>query len=160
MALDSAQLAIDIQAVLDSFPATPAIAADGFAAAYTTYANTGLFGASTPVIPGSATTTMAATLATSLAVPGAAPVHAAAWSAAVLAFWSAPPIAVVGPQVGAVTSAPGPPSITAAMTAILVNLTNTSATAAAGIAAALHAGTSGGIIATVAPPPGAMVPIA
>lgn len=150
-------LAADIQAVFDSSPASPHDAAVGLAQAYYDYVKASTFPPDAPQITTGMRDTMAGVLEVSLAVPGLPITHAAAWAAAVAAFWIAPPPAVLGPLPGVCNGCPGAAALTG-IAAVLLNLANTSATAAAGIAALLIAATITTTATLIFPPPTA-VPI-
>ncbi len=151
MALDASSLATALQAVFDASPATPADAADAFASAYNTYAGAGRFGTNVPALTGRKAA-LAATLATSLALPGLPGTFAAAWASGVNAFWTAVAVASPLPQAGTTAGCPGASTLTGSLSTLFANLTNTSATCAAGMATALDTATKS-VIATVAPPP-------
>lgn len=133
-------LASDLQTILEASN-TLQEAADQFAQAYYTYASTGLFGASIPVILPFMRDAMAATLAISLEPIAGLPVTAAAaWSAAVTVFWTGVPVAGAS-GAGVTTGCPGAGAITGGMSAVFANLANTYATCAAGMASVLQTAT-------------------
>lgn len=152
-------LATDIQAVFDSYPATPAIAATGFANAYNNYVAAAVFGPDFPVYTGLEVAAMAATLGASLAVPGLPVTHAAAWAAAVAAFWTAPPIVCAGVLPWVATACPGAPACAAPIAAAIAVPGLLSSVPAAAIAAALIVATAT-TFATLLTPPPAPFPIA
>ena len=136
-----------------------ALAAQQWAQAYVIYTSTALFGPNVPIFTGAEQAAFQAALLPVFVPVGTAASVAAAIQSAVLAFWSSPPIAVAGPaQAGVVTAVPGAASLGAALTGILSNPLNTAETAAAQIATAIDIATRTAI-ATVAPPPGTVVPI-
>lgn len=126
---------------------------------YARYASQGAFGASLPQFTGAEKAVLASTLAVVFA--SAAPNPAAfgtAWSTGLTTFWLAPPIIVAGAQAGVVTAIPGAAAVVAALSALVAVPSNTAAAAAAQLSSALHAATMT-CIATVAPPPGTVLPI-
>lgn len=134
-------LASDIQAILENAQPTPHDSAVKFAQAYYDYTSTALFAASIPVITTAMRDAMAATLETALAAsPGAAATAAGAFSAAVATYWTGVPVAG-GSGVGVTTGCPGAGAITGGLTAVFLNLANTYATAASGMASVLQTAT-------------------
>jgi hypothetical protein len=127
---------------------------------YFQYASQGIFLANKPAFTGSEQGVLASTLAAVFALPAPNPAaFGTAWAAGVMAFWLSPPIVVAGPvQAGLVTTAVTA-SIPAALAALVASPSNPAPAAAAQLAAALHAATMT-VIATVAPPPSTMIPIA
>ena len=159
MALGS-NLAADIQAVFDRPPASPSAAAAGLAQAYYDYASTALFGASIPALTTAHRDAMAATLEAGLQVPGLPATAAGAYAASVATFWTA--VACAGASGAGVTDGcPGASSLTASLSAVFLNLANTSETCAAGMAAALATATLTTTATLTLPPAGPVVtPIA
>jgi hypothetical protein len=159
VALSQSSLGADLEALFGSTPGSAADAAQGMAQAYYDYAAAGQFGASTPSLTTAHRDAMAGVLLAAIATPvtGSPATLAGAYATAVAAFWLAVP--VVGAQTGATVGCPGAPVLVAALTAVFVNLTNTAATCAAGMAAVLHTATLT-VTAAVAPPPGTVLPIA
>lgn len=156
MALNQTTLSDGIEAVFASQPATASDAATALADAYHAYAGGALFGASTPTLTTSMRDAYASTLLGAISDPlvGLPATLAAAWGAATVAYWTAVP--VTGAQAGVTV----PPTVPAAagISATLANVANTESVAAAGIALALHTSTLS-VTATVAPPPGTVLPI-
>lgn len=157
MALDPIALGNAIAALFMSHPATKEIAAAGLAQAYFDYASTGTFGASLAVPTTVQRDAMAATLATALTLPGIALTAATGFATALTAFWVAVP--VVGAQAGATVGCPGAGAVGPAMAPTFLNLANTEALAAQGMANALQTATLT-VTANVAPPPGTVLTIA
>jgi hypothetical protein len=160
MALDSGGLIAALAAVFQAFPPTSATCASGMAAAYTAYASAGMFGSSTIVVTGANTSALEGLLLAAIAVPltGNPASFGAAWAAGLTAFWTAPPIAVTGGQTGVVTAIPGAPAVAGAITAAAAVLGNTAPGFAAVLGGVLHTATLT-TTATVAPPPGTVLPI-
>jgi hypothetical protein len=159
MALNPASL-IQGLTVLFSGPAqSPQAAATQMANLYAAYAALGVFGASTPVFTGSEKQLLASTLAQTFSTPGPNPAaFGTVWSKGLTAFWLTPPIVVAGVQSGVVTAIPGAATLPASLGALVAIPSNSPATAASKLANALHTATQT-VVATVAPPPGTVVPI-
>ena len=132
------------------------------AQAYYNYALAAMAPAGSVVISPSAETLLQQTLYAAMAVPlvGLPITMATAWGLGVAAFWLLPPVVVaVPPAAGAVTqSATAAALITPALTALFLNPLNTPQITASGMSTILHAGTIT-VMATVAPPPGTLVPL-
>lgn len=154
MALSQSALSSALQALFDSKPATTADAADGMAEAYADYAADGMFGSCVPAF----TTQEAALAGTILSqgLVGTIAGFAGAWASGLAAFWAAVPVAGGG-QTGA-TAPPVYPTLATELSAVLSSYPATTALAASQIAAVLHAATMT-VTATVAPPPGTVLPI-
>ena len=160
MALDSAGLIVGLTAVLQAFPPTAATCASGLAAAYASYAAAGLFGTSTVTVTPANTSALESALLAAILLPmaGNPGSFGAAWTTGLTAFWTTPPIAVVGGQAGAVTAIPGAAGAAGAITAAAAVLANTAPAFAAALGGALHTATLT-TVATVAPPPGTVLTI-
>lgn len=156
--LDQSSLASELTDVFEALPETAEAAALALANAYRAYAADGAFGASSPVILDVQRDAMKSTLFAAIEDPtvGAPATIAAAWSAAVTAFWIGVP--VTGPQTGATVGCPGASALVGSLTPVFANVANTAEMCANGLAAALHTATMT-VTATVAPPPGTVVPI-
>lgn len=140
MALNSGQLASDIQAVFESYPATAAIAGDGVAEAYRSYAS-GARSCGSPGTPNpgslAAAKALLATALTSAFSAGNSITCAATIASALTAFWMSPPIPFVGVTPGVVILAPGGPALQAALPGMWAS--NVSSGASASDAASAHA---------------------
>jgi hypothetical protein len=158
MALSQSALAAALEDVFGAADLTAGEVAELLAAAYADYASEGRFGTSEPEITELQVGALEGPLAGALTDPaaGAAATFAAAWGAGLAAFWLGVP--VVGAQAGATVGCPGAASAPTAIAAAVSNPGNTAATAAQGIAAALHTATQT-VTASVAPPPGTVLPI-
>lgn len=158
MPLNQTLLKNALQDIFENMPATAAECAGAMAVAYADYAETGIFGASLPVIDSDRIDAMASVLEVALEpLAGMPAVISAGWAAAVTVFWLAVP--VVGAQVGVTVGCPGASSLTGSLTSVFANLANTAESCASGVASALHTATAT-VTATVAPPPGSVVSIA
>jgi hypothetical protein len=158
MPLNQTILKNALQDLFEDMPPSAAECAGAMAVAYADYAETGMFGASVPVIDGDRIDAMASVLEVALEpLAGAPSVIAAGWAAAVAAFWLAVP--VVGAQIGVTVGCPGASSLTGALTSVFANLANTAESCASGVASALHTATAT-VTANVAPPPGTVASIA
>ena len=153
MALNVQTLQDGLKDLFDSAPATKALAAAGMASAYAEYAAGGQFGTSSPEFTTQETALAATILGTGLV--GTIAGFGTAWSSGLATFWAAVP--VVGAQAG-VTSPPVYPTLSAELTAVLATYPETTESSASQIAAILHAATQT-VTATVAPPPGTVLPI-
>lgn len=139
----------------DGTPTSPTDAGQKLAAAYFNYAGGALFGSCAPTLTGR-DTALASTLGTSLAVPGLAATHAAAWGAGVTTFWTG--VAVAGGGQAGVTAPPtGAAALVATLTTVFSTTGNTASAAAQALADALDLCTKT-VLATVAPPPGTVLP--
>lgn len=156
MALDVSKLGSALADVFANMPTSKDEAAKQIAQAYYDYASGGLFGASVPTLSSSQRDAMAGTITLGLTVPGLPMTIAAAFAAALTVFWIAVPVA--GPQVGATAGCPGAASLIGSLPAVFLNLANTPETCGVGVAAALHTATMT-VTASVAPPPGTVLPI-
>lgn len=158
MTLVAATLADAFEDIFDARLDDPADVADALADAYADYAAAGMFGASTVTIVPAKTAALAATIFGAIASPaaGSAANFASAWSSGLIAFW--PGVLVVGAQSGTVTACPGAVSLVATLSAIFADTGNTVRDAAEGLANELHTATLTAV-ATVAPPPGTVLPI-
>lgn len=149
----------DFTALLVGPPLGPIAGAAKMANIYSKYTKAGQFGLSLPVFTGLEEQVLAATLAAVFVLPVPNPVAwGTAWSLGLTTYWLAPPIAVAGPQVGAVTTFTGGPGVLAALTAQVLIPFSPPPVAATLIATALHVA-SLTVIATVAPPPSTAVPL-
>ncbi len=157
MALDVSSLSTNLQDLFEDSSESKSEAAIALADVYALYAAAGMFGASTLTIDGARESALASALEAGLVEPpaGSLATFAAAWATGLGAFWTAAP--VVGVQSGVTNGCPGTAALPAALIAAL-NPQHTPATAAAAFAAALHTAT-GTVQATVAPPPGTVLPI-
>lgn len=158
MALSQSALAAALTATLSNTSATPASCASAMASDYYSYATAGMFGSSAVAIPPANQSAMASTLLAAISSPvtGNAGTFAAAWAAAVALFWTGVP--VTGAQSGATVGCPGAATLSGTLLPILTVTNGTAASAASGIAAALHAATLT-VTAAVAPPPGTTLTI-
>jgi hypothetical protein len=159
MTLNVSSLSALLGDLFAGMPASASAAAEGMAQAYFDYASAGTFGASTPQIPGVNKSAMASTLLAAIATPatGSPATIAAAWATALSAFWIGVP--VVGAQAGATVGCPGAAALTATLTIVFANLANTASSCAQSLAASLDTATKT-VTASVAPPPGTVLPIA
>ena len=159
MTLNPTQLGSDFAGVFSSFPASPRDCADALADAFHAYCSAAVFGASTPQIPSANRDAFADAIYAAIANPAAGlpAVISAAFAAATAAYWLAVP--VVGAQSGVTVGCPGAASLPATLAVIFANLANTPTSAGASIALALHAAVMT-VTASVAPPPGTVLPIA
>lgn len=158
MALSQDSLAAALTATLSNTEATPEGCANAMASDYYTYAAAGTFGSSAVAIPPANQSAMASTLLAAISSPvaGSAGTFAAAWAAAVALFWTGVP--VTGAQSGATVGCPGAALLSGSLLPILTVTAGTAASAAGGIASALHAATMT-VTAAVAPPPGTTLTI-
>lgn len=159
MALNPAPL---VKACVDLFTSGAPVAlvsAQRLSQAYASYATLALAGANLPIFTGAETLLMQGTLLKAMNPIGGLPnVFAQAWTDAFLAFWTSPPIQFVGPQAGAVTSAPGSSSLTSTLTQLFSNPLNVAQLAGTQLAMALDTATRT-VLVTVAPPPGTILPV-
>ena len=159
MPLDPSSMISGFTSMFSGGPLGPVGGGKKMASIYATYASAGMFGASAPVFTGLEQQALAATLTAvfSLTTPNPA-AFGQAWSAGLTAFWMTPPIVVTGAQAGVVTAIPGAAAVSAALAALVASPSNPAPAAASILAAALDAATRTAV-ATVAPPPGTVVPI-
>lgn len=155
MALSLPSLQSALQSALATAQPSAAAAANALATAYDDYAAAGLFGSSVPTLAGKKAA-MVSALTAGLATPGTPANFAGAWASAVAAYWTAVPVA--GAQSGVTNGCPGAASLTATLTTLFSNTANTVSTAASSLGSALHAATLT-TTATVAPPPGTVLPL-
>ncbi len=144
MPLDATRLGQDFLSVFKSRPPSPEEAARRLAEAYYTYASSALSLGASVVIPVSAKELLEKTLLLAIKTPaaGAPPVIAAAWASGHTAFWSAPPVPLLGPGITGVTApSPASPALVPILTTLFLNPLNTEEIAGVGLAAALHTAT-------------------
>lgn len=140
---------------------SPLSAASAWATAYANYTSTATFGPNLPVFTGLEETRFKLALLPAMSSPfaGTPSTLAAALTQAVMSFWLAPPVPVVGPvQAGTVLPIPGLAALPSVLTSIFSVPTGDHISKAASIASALDAATRT-ITCTVVPPPGTILPI-
>lgn len=153
MALNSGALHSAVTNFLSATKTSTAQAAAAFAQLYDDYASQGKFGSNTLVVTG-AKSRFEGALAAGLS-SGVFPTVCTAFATAVTAYWTG--ATVTGAQSGPVTPPPGAAAIPAALAALAPKASR--AVAASTLANALHSATIT-TTATVAPPPGTVLPIA
>ena len=159
MPLDPSSMISGFTSMFQDGPLGAVGGAKQMASIYSSYAMQGMFGASAPVFTGLEQQVLAATLAAVFSLPAPNPAaFGMAWSSGLTTFWLAPPIVVVGAQAGVVTAIPGAAAVTAQLLALVATPGNPAPVAATLLATALHAATMTAV-ATVAPPPGTLLPI-
>lgn len=167
MTLNKANLKTALQAIFDGSadndhddhpdgtPTSTTDAGQKLAKAYFDYAGGATFGSCLPTLTGR-DSALASTLGSSLTLPGLAATHAAAWGAGVTAFWSGVAVAGAG-QAGTTAPPTGAAVLVSALTAGFAVTGNTAAQQAQMLADALDTCTKT-VLATVAPPPGTVLP--
>jgi hypothetical protein len=167
MSLDKSSLKSALQAIFDGSadndhdghpdgtPTSTTDAGQKLAKAYFDYAGAAMFGSCVPTVTGR-DSALATTLGGSLTLPGAAATHAAAWGAGLATFWASVPVAGAG-QAGVTAPPAGAAALVTALTTLFSTTGNTASAAAQGLSDALDTCTKT-VLATVAPPPGTVLP--
>jgi hypothetical protein len=160
MALNPSSMVQAFLAIATNPPKTPKEAAHRYAVAYDSYAKTAQALGSFPVFTGLEEQALEAILFAAMSLPVGLPITmATAWGLGVASYWNLPPVAFVGPQVGAVLQAATASAIIIpAMTTILLIPGNPALTAALGMATALDLGTRT-VTCLLTPPPGTVAPL-
>ena len=155
MALDPISLESELRDMFADAADDAAAAAQQMADLYEAYALDGMFGASTVSVLPVNKAALVAALVTGLAPAPAGVAFATAWSNGLLAFWAANPVA--GAQAGVTVPPTGAAAMLATLTAAFA-APQSASSAAAALATALDTATKT-TTASVAPPPGTVLPI-
>lgn len=159
--LSKQTLSSGLQRALQTQYSTAAAAATSLSNAYYIYAQAATAGAAVPIFTGTEVGRLRALLLKAMIQPsaGRAVTMAGAWADGILSFWMMPPVPFAGAgQAGAVTGVASIPAIRSGLLPILSNVRNTSNSAATQIAQVLDTATRG-ILVTLTPPPGTVVPL-
>ncbi len=161
MPLVVSTLASDLEAVFASQPLDAATSAKKMAMAYDSYCKAGMAGIACPVFTGSEAPALESVLLGAISSPaaGGPPVIAAAWAAGIQAYWLSPPVVFTAPPIlGTATAMLGAATVIPGLTAVFLNIANTSSTCAQTMAAVLDAATKTVLVTFTTPPPPAGPP--
>ena len=156
MPLVQSTLKSALQSVFESQPGSASQAASQLAQAYATYAQAGIFGASTIPSLDALQAGLESQLTSGFSSMSAAGV-AAAFASGLGTGWIGVPVA--GAQAGATVACPGAAAIVAGLTALFISMPESASDAADQLATILHGATQT-VTAAVVPPPGTILPIA
>ena len=159
MPLISAPLEKSIEAAFMA-QSSPAVVANKLATAYDNYCKGGLAGGVPPLLTGAEVKAMEGILLAAIASPSGSPaIFAAAWTAALQAYWLAPPVVFSAPPItGVATVMPGAGAVTPALTAAFSNTLNTEGIIAKLIASIIGAATKTVLVTFSTPTPPAGPP--